>query len=155
MLFHPKHEDRLGRLANQLRFAQAVTPALFGDVVAEACTRLPALSRAKAGRLDRLVEAGAWTEAALALISLELPTWGLRRLVREDGEWVCSLSREPHLPAALDDTADACHEILPLAIMGAFVEARRRSTAALAAGARSVPHVRPEQGCGVCCENFA
>ena len=92
----------------------------------DACTRLPAV---KATRIDQLIEAGAWGEAALALIELELPAWKLRRLVYEDGQWLCSLSRQPNLPVALDDTADASHEVLPLAILRAFVEARRRTSA--------------------------
>jgi hypothetical protein len=153
MLFNPKHEDRLGRLANELRFAQAVTPALFSHVIAEACTRLPVLSRA--GRVDELIHADAWTEAALALIELELPAWKLRRLVREDGEWICCLSRQPDLPAELDDTAEGCHEILPLAILSALIEARCCSAAEQAPGTRSVPQVRPGAACGVCCDNFA
>ena len=28
--------------------------------------------------------------AALALVELELPAWKLRRLIYEDGEWLCS-----------------------------------------------------------------
>jgi hypothetical protein len=74
----------------------------------DACTRLPA---GKAARIDQLIDAGAWNDAALALIELELPAWKLRRLVYEDGEWLCSLSRQPNLPLALDDTADARHEV--------------------------------------------
>jgi hypothetical protein len=156
MLFNPKHEDRLGRLAIELRSAQAVTPALFSHVIAEACTRLPVLSRAaKAGRMDQLINAGAWTEAALAAIELELPAWKLRRLVLEDGEWICCLSRQPNLPVELDDTAEGCHEIMALAILSALVEARCCSAAEQAPGPRSVPQVRPETGCGVCCDNFA
>jgi hypothetical protein len=156
MLLVSKHEDRLGRLADQVRSAQAGTPALMADVIAEACTRLPGLNRAgKAGRIDQLIDDGAWTDAALLLIELELPAWTLRRLVRDDDAWVCSLSRQPDLPAALDDTADACHGDLPLAILGAFLEAKRRSVAAQGTASRSVPHVRPETRCGVCCDNFA
>jgi hypothetical protein len=154
MLFNPKHEDRLGRLTDQVRFAQAVTPALFCDVVAQACTRLPLLRHgAQAGRIKHLIEAGAATEAALALIELELPAWKLRRLVFEDGEWICCLSRQRDLPIELDDTADGCHEILPLAILSAFLAARR--TAAEVPQARSVPRVGADAACGVCCDNFA
>jgi len=83
----------------------------------------------KAARIAQLIEAGAWDDAALALIELELPAWKLRRLVYEDGEWFCALSRQPNLPVALDDTVDASHEVLSLAILSAFVEARRRASA--------------------------
>jgi hypothetical protein len=82
MLFDPKHEDRLDRLMEQLRLAPALTADLISNVVAGACTRLPVLHRAgKAARIDQLIEAGAWSDAALALIELELPAWKLRRLI--------------------------------------------------------------------------
>jgi hypothetical protein len=151
MLFNPQHEDRLGRLAHQVRCARTVTPALFADVV-EACRRLPAL-RGAADRIDRLVAAGAWTEAALALVELELPAWKLRRLAVEEGEWTCCLSRQLNLPVELDDTAEGSHELVPLAILSAFIEARR--TAAACAPGSSVPRMRTPAGCGICCDNFA
>jgi hypothetical protein len=123
MLSDPKYGDRLDRLTEQLRLAPAFTADLVSNVVADACTRIPVLNKAEEAsrRLDQLIEAGAWSDAALALIELELPVWKLRRLVYEDGE--------PNLPVALDDTADACHEVLPLAILSAFLEARRKTSA--------------------------
>src|SRR5665213_3330126 len=131
MLSDPKHEDCLDRLTEQLRLAPALTPDLIGIVIADACIRLPVLTRAgKTARIDQLIEAGAWCDTALALIELELPAWKLRRLIYEDGEWFCSLSKQPNLPVAFDDTADARHEVLPLAILSAFVEARRTTSAA-------------------------
>jgi hypothetical protein len=52
--------------------------------MAEALWRLPVLSRAgKTARLQQLVAAGAWTEAALTLIELELPAWSLKRLAEK------------------------------------------------------------------------
>jgi hypothetical protein len=105
------------------RHAHALTPDLISNVIADACTRLPAMKRAgKAARIDQLIETGAWDDAALALIELELPAWKLRRLVYEDGEWLCSLSKQPNLPVGLDDTADASHEVLTLAILSACIE---------------------------------
>jgi len=104
-------------------------------------------------RLERLIAAGAWTDAALVLIELELPAWSLRRLIREDDEWFCSLSRQPNLPTTLD-TADAHHDSLPLAILLAFLQARR--TAETAPAAISVtPHVQPGPHSILCCGNFA
>jgi len=92
MLFDPKHEGPLDALEAQLRRAHAVTPDLISNVIADACVRLPVMKRAgKAARIDQLIEAGGWDDAALALIELELPAWKLRRLVYEDGEWLCSL----------------------------------------------------------------
>ena len=156
MLSDPKHEDRLDRLMEQLRLSPALTPDLIGAVIADACIRLPVLNKAgKAARIDQLINAGAWSDAALALIELELPAWKLRRLVYEDGEWFCSLSKQPNLPVALDDTADACHEVLPLAILSAFLEARRGTSATREISSSAVPKIRPTSGIVICCDNFA
>jgi hypothetical protein len=153
MLFNPNHEDRLGRLANRLRLAQAVTPDLLGEVIAEAGVRVAALAMAgKTDRIARLIACGAWTDAALALMEVELPQWKLRRLVCEDGEWVCSLSKQPGLPTELDDTVDAHHEVLPLAVLCALVDARRLSGDGRAAS--PVPQLR-QVNYAVCCDNFA
>ena len=155
MLFDPKYEP-LDALEEQLRRARALTPDLISNVIADACTRLPVMKRAgKAARIDQLIEAGAWDDAALALIELELPAWKVRRLVYEDGEWLCSLSTQPNLPVALDDTADASHEVLPLAILSAFVEARRRAGAMRETSLPTVPPVRRTPGYAICCDNFS
>jgi hypothetical protein len=156
MLFDPKYEEHLDALEAQLRRAPALTPDLISNVIADACTRLPVMKRAgKAARIDQLIEAGAWDDAALALIELELPAWILRRLVYEDGEWLCSLSRQPNLPLALDDTADASHEVLPLAILSALVEARRRASTMRGTSLQTVPPVRRTSGYAICCDNFS
>ena len=105
-------------------------------------------------RLDRLIAAGAWTDAAFALVALELPAWSLRRLIHEDGEWLCSLSREPSLPLALDDTADARHHSLPLAILLALLEARRMAEI-VPAVVSATPHMQPASDSMICCDNFA
>jgi hypothetical protein len=156
MLFDPKHEEHLDALEAQLRRAPALTRDLISNVIAGACTRLPVMKRAgKAARIDQLIEAGAWDDAALALIELELPAWKLRRLLYEDGEWLCSISRQPNLPVALDDTADASHGVLPLAILSAFIEARRGASAMRETRLQTVPQVRLTSGYAVCCDNFS
>jgi len=147
----PEHEKHLDRLDNQVRFAPTCVGDLFCKVIAEACTRLPASSRT---RLDQLIEACAWIDAAFALIEFELPAWQLRRLVCEDGEWFCSLSRQPSLPAELDDTADASHDVLPLAILRAFLEARRRIDVGHEVSS-AAPHIRAAGNRMICCDNFA
>src|SRR5262245_60791985 len=127
MLFDPKHEMSLERLAREARLTPMPTHDLVSKFTRGACPRLQLLrATGTAAQLDRLIEAGAWTDAAIALIGIELPGWQLRRLVYEDGEWLCALSRQPNLPLELDDTADASHEMPALAILCAFVEARRR-----------------------------
>jgi hypothetical protein len=102
-----------------------------------------------------LIESGAFADAALALLDLELPQWKLRRLIREEDEWHCSISKQLGLPAELDDMAEANHESLSLAILSAFVEARRHSLTAGEARPKSVPQIRPAQGYAMCCDNFA
>lgn len=141
---------------SQLQVASALSHELVSRVIADACTRLPGMVKSeKTVRLDRLIEAGAWSEAALALIELELPEWKLRRLVCEDGQWLCSLSTQPNLPAEIDETADGSDETLPLAILNAFLEAHRRTNAASQIHAPAVPQVRLSTGYAVCCDNFA
>ena len=74
MLFIPKHEGDIDGLVGQLRDATAPTPGLIRQVVSDACTRLPVLESArKSTKVGRLVEAGAWCDAALALIEIGFP----------------------------------------------------------------------------------
>jgi hypothetical protein len=153
MLFNPTNEDRLDGLTEQLRLAPTPTSELISDVIVGAFSVLKRTG--KAALIDRLIEFGAWTDAALALVEIELPAWKLRRLVLEDGEWLCSLSRQPNLPAEFDDSADARHEVLPLAILGALVEARRKTGAARMTSTPTVRQARPTSGYAVCCESFA
>jgi hypothetical protein len=153
MLFAPKHEEQLGRLEEQLRCARAITSQLMSDVIGQACTRFPAHSRTVKAKVNRLIESGAWTDATLALVELELPQWKLRRIIYEDGEWLCSLSRQPQLPLGLDEVAEASHEILPLAILIALLQARR-SAAMGANGMITVPQVRSVPGYAMCCDNL-
>jgi hypothetical protein len=154
MLFDPKYQTHFGRLEADLRRAKAITPELMSDVITQACVRFAAHKTATKGKVDRLIEAGAWTDAALALAELELPQWKLRRLAYEDGEWLCSLSAQPQLPLGLDELAEARHEIMPLAILIALVQARRAADASPAIVA-AVPQVRAASGYVVCCDNFA
>jgi hypothetical protein len=128
-----------------------LTPALAAEVIARACPRLQARHPTAKARLVRLIESGAFADAMLALLELELPQWKLRRLVCEDGEWHCSLSKQLGLPAELDDMAEA----LPLAIVGAFLEAGRHSRTASEGQPRSVPPVWLTDGYALCCDDFA
>jgi hypothetical protein len=155
MLFDPIHEQHLGMLEAQLRRAQALTPELMFEVIAQTCVRFAACETAAKARIDRLIESGAWTDAALALVELELPQWKLRRIVCEDGEWHCGLSRQPQLPLGLDDVEEASHEILPLALLISLLQARRAIAAERPTGVTAVPQVGPVSGYPVCCDNFA
>jgi hypothetical protein len=94
MLFDPNHEEHLRELQEQLRCTQTVTPELMAGVIARACLRLQAHHPTAKARVARLIESGAFTDAILALLELELPQWKLRRLIREDDEWHCSISKQ-------------------------------------------------------------
>jgi hypothetical protein len=140
-------------LDEQVRLAPAVSVNLLQQVT-EACPRLPSAQQSKqAADIDRFIEARSWTDFALGLVRLELPTWRIRRIACEGGEWFCSLSQQPHLPLALDETADGTHDDLPLAVLRALVEALR-----INAGQRDtpahVPLIGPTSAIPVCCDNF-
>jgi len=153
MLFDPTHENGVERLAETLRRAQAITPDLMSEVITQACVRFAAHGSAARTRVNRLIDARAWDDAILTLLELELPQWKLRRIVYDDGEWLCTLSKAPMLPLGLDETVEATHECLPLAILIALLQARH-ATAASATNSTSVPQVRPQQGHLVSCDNF-
>jgi hypothetical protein len=155
MSLKAKHLASLEALDSALHYAQEPTVDLFAEIIGGACTRIPLLAKAEAfDRLMHLAKIGAWTEAAFALIALELPLWRVRRLVYEDGEWLCSLSHQPNLPIALDECVEATHEVLPIAMLCAFVEARRGGLDVRELGS-VVPRVqqrRPEHI--MCCKNY-
>jgi hypothetical protein len=152
MSINSKDAERLGDLERRLVGAERVTAELVLDMMASGCVRLAALGAAAQAKLRWLIEAGAWTDAAMALLELELPQWKLRRLVRHDNEWFCSLSRRPGVPIGYDEIAEATHESLPLAILVALIQARRAANvSSLPKGA--VPQIRPPAG--NCCDNFA
>src|SRR5262249_33711738 len=107
MLFAPNHD--LNGLEARLHGAHQVTPALTSGVM-QVCGRFAAVGRGPQARVIRLIESGAWTDAAFALLELELPNWKIRRLVQEDGEWLCTLSMQPQLPLDFDEPIEATHE---------------------------------------------
>jgi len=134
--------------------ASNVTPRLLSDLTTQSGMRMPPPSSPQGERLLRLIAAEAWTDVALALIETGLPEWRLVRLVFDEGEWCCALSRHWEMPDWLDDAVEARHEVLPLAILLAFAEARAVSAPARL---RSVSMPRPAQGeflDPVCCDNF-
>ena len=131
----------LDELNGRLHDASKVNALLVGEVIAAACRRFPLMGQgAKSAQVERLVQAEAWTDAALALIHLELPLWQVRRIAYDEGEWHCALSRQRELPDWLDQSIEAQHEDLALAILSAFVEARRVGEPA---SRTSVPSVSP------------
>jgi len=113
-------------LSDRLCDSHAMTSELMSDIIRAACGRFPSTGQtAKTARIERLIQSGAWTDAALALIDLELPQWQLRRVAYDQGEWFCALSRERELPDWLDQSIEARHADLSLAILSAFIEVQR------------------------------
>ena len=143
-------------LSDRLRAAHAATAELISKVIGEACRRFPSMGQSeKTARIERLIMSGAWTDAALALIDLELPQWQVRRIAYDEGEWYCALSRERELPDWLDRSIEARHVDLPLAILGAFVEAQRVSAPANRPSVPAVSHDANPLYEPVCSDNFA
>jgi hypothetical protein len=148
------HSRDLGDLADQLRNAAETDAALMAEVIDSACRRFPSLGQSqKTAHLEQLIRSGAWTDSALALIDLELPLWRVRRLTFDDGEWYCALSRQRELPDWLDQSIEAHHADMSLAILSAFVEAKQSSQPA---SQPSVPAVRSHAVDlyePICCDN--
>ena len=157
MLWRADHGRPLGKLSGAIDRAEAPTAALMADVILGTGTVLTALpSNDSATRLRRLIEAEAWTDAALALLATALPDWSLVRLACDDGEWCCTLARHWQLPDWLDDTVETRHAALPLAILAAVVEAQETSLGAEASAPRTMPALRQDQVLDVlCCDNFS
>lgn len=143
-------------LNDRLYGANAVTAELLSEVIADSCRRFPSVGQTdKTARIERLIESAAWTDAALALIDLELPMWQVRRIAYDDGEWYCALSRERELPDWLDRSIEGRHTDLALAILSAFVDAQQ---AAAPSSRTSVPAVSRDVNplyAPVCCDNFS
>jgi hypothetical protein len=143
-------------LGDRLRDAYVVTAEFLSDIISQTCRRFPSIGQSgKTARVERLIQSEAWTDAALALINLELPQWQIRRIAYDEGEWYCALSRQRELPDWLDQSVEARHADLALALLSAFVEAQSISAPL---SKPSVPAVRSDVSPfyePVCSDNFA
>ena len=149
----PSSPNQATLLARAIRAAVLAAPDGVAVVRPAFAQARAAAGIAQAEALDRLIAAGAFNDAALVLLQIALPAWKLRRLVYDDGAWHCALSRYPDLPIDTDETADASHEILAVAILGAIGAAQQRARGARRAG---VPAARRKDGEHVhCCDNIA
>jgi hypothetical protein len=153
-LFSATDEQRLSEVENYLRRANTITAEMLVIVLAQACPRFQVQHPAAKAKLIHLIESSAFIDATLALVDLELPGWTLHRLLHDNGEWYCSLSKWPDLPDELDEPANATHTVLPVAILIALVQARRMTLAARGVQPKSVPEVRLVPGYIACCDNF-
>jgi hypothetical protein len=153
-LFSETHDSR--ELNDRLRDAHAVTAELISEVIGETCRRFPSMGQTeKTARIERLIGSEAWTDAALALIDLELPQWQVRRIAYDEGEWYCALSRERELPDWLDRSIETRHVDLSLAILSAFVDAQRITAPSSRTSVPTVPRDANPLYEPVCCDNFA
>src|SRR6476660_10156811 len=119
-------EQPAAELAGRLREASGMTVELMAEFIGNACRRFPSVGQTeKTARIERLIRSSAWTDAALALLDLELPQWQLRRIAYDQGEWYCALSRQRELPDWLDQSIEGRHADLALAMLGALLEAQR------------------------------
>jgi hypothetical protein len=81
----------------------------------------------------------------------------IRRLAYDDTEWRCTVGTQWPVPEWLDDTAEARHAVLPLAILSAWLEGLRVSVPS-AVPAASVPRFPSESSdvlLSMNCDNFA
>jgi hypothetical protein len=143
-------------LSDLLRDAAGVTATLMQEIIGHACRRFASsASTAKTARIERLIAATAWADAGLALIDLELPQWQLRRIAYDGGEWYCALSRERELPDWLDQSIEARHPDLALAILSALVDAQGTAAPRTRTSVPVVPRGADAIGMPFCCDNFA
>jgi hypothetical protein len=150
-----EHPDP-GELNDRLRDAHAVTAGLMSEITGETCRRFPSVEQTeKTTRIERLMGSEAWTDAALALIDLELPLWQVRRIAYDEGEWYCALSRERELPDWLDRSIETRHADLALAILSAFVDAQRFNAPSSRTSVPVVPRDANPLYEPVSCDNFA
>lgn len=155
MLFRPDRSERLAVIADRLRCADRASADIVSAIVCEICRTDASGSAVLSARTQQLIGAGAWTDAALALIESELPQWKLRRLAYDEGQWHCALSRQRELPEWLDQSVETGHRDLCLAIFSGLVEAARQEPVTSGGTPRTVPRIRATQPDPICCDNFA
>ena len=149
------------RSAGELRNALDRAPGASADLVS-AVLDLTAARCALPDRVDRtqrirvLIDAQAWTEAALAIVELDR-SCAVRQINHEEGEWICRIGSRWAVPDWLDDTLQFTHPALPLAILGALLEslARREEAPASAVSVPSSGSRRDNSIPAVACDNSA
>src|SRR6478736_6502325 len=149
-------EQPAAELAGRLRDASGMTVELMAEIIRKACRRFPSAGQSeKTARIERLIHSGAWTDAALALLDLELPQWQLRRIAYDQGEWYCALSRERELPDWLDQSIEGRHADLALAMLSAFVESQRITAPSSRTSVPAVTRDATPLYVPLCSDNFA
>jgi hypothetical protein len=157
MSLHPQAPSAPEKLQREMSRADAVTAELASAVLDLAFARCAAPNRIqRAQRIRELIGVQAWTDAALALVELDRSRV-VRRLCHDDDDWHCMIGSQWPMPEWLDDTVEFIHPVLPLAILGALVDAMHQNRAA-PVPATSVPQSRSDlrdTTAAICCDNFA
>ncbi len=153
MLFRPDRSERLAWIADQVRSAGRASADLMSAIASEVSHGSADGPVPASAKIERLIAAGAWTDAALAIIASDLPQWKLRRLAYDDGEWRCVLSPQREFPEWLDDGIETHHEDIALALSLALVEAAQRQSAETPKP--TAPRIRMREPAVLCCDNFA
>jgi hypothetical protein len=157
MSFHPQTHSAPETLQREISRADAVTAELVSAVLDLALARCATPNRAqRAQRIRELIGVQAWTDAALALVELDRARV-VRRLYHDDGDWHCMIGSQWPMPEWLDDTVELAHPVLPLAILGALIDALDQNRA-VPAPATSVPQSSSDlrdTTAAICCDNFA
>jgi hypothetical protein len=155
-MLHPTEHRDANELVDRLRHATEVNAILMAEIVESACRRFPSAGQSeKTARIEELIRSGAWTDAALSLIDLELPLWHVRRIAYDGGEWYCALSCQRELPDWLDQSIEGRHQNLALAILSALVEAQGATASSSRPSVPAVPHRADPVSIPLCCDNFA
>jgi hypothetical protein len=142
-------------LPGRLRDANTMTAELLAGVIGAVCRRFPSAGQPeKSARIEGLIASHAWTDVVLGLIDLELPQWQVRRIAYDEGEWHCALSRQRELPEWLDQSIEAHHADLPLAMLCAFVDIRLASAPSSQTSVPAVPYDANASCEALCCDNF-
>jgi hypothetical protein len=116
-------ERHLGCLLTRIETAHRIDADLLSAVLRGACPRL-GMSLAPKAEVERLIQAEAWVELGLWLIAWELPDWSIHCLTRDDVRWSCSIGVGGLAMNWVEDFVEFQHHCLPLAVLGAFVQAQ-------------------------------
>ena len=140
----------------RVMFGMPTAGAMLSDAIANCENKIAPLRRAQLVHLRTLIATGATVEAALVLVELELPQWRLRRIVYDNSDWHCALSRQRELPDWLDEAVEGNHKDLAVAILCAFHEARKRDAANASIPRSLAPKTRARADFHqpVLCENY-
>lgn len=154
MYSNSENSSQLAAIAQELCVNEHASADLLCSIAKKTCQRFPKES-ANFAQISKLIAAGAFTEAVLTLVEFELPQWKLRRLAYDEEQWRCALSRQRKLPEWLEQSVEANHTDLTLAIALAYIKVLNSDEAPRRPTGRTVPEVRARRFETLQCENYA